>query len=430
MSIVKKYLLFVVLCAITLTARGQAARSPFSTFGIGESYGNALAHNQGMAGVGVSAPQFWNLNNQNPALLVYNSFTVFGAGVIAERRTISADTISEKITGGNMNYLVTAFPILPARYAGEPTRWTTSLGLMPFSTVKYKIQYVDDIAGSTEQVDVTEEGTGGITQLYWSNGVKITNDLAVGLKTAYLFSSIVTTYKNKLINSTQPANYYAGLEEKSYVKDLALSAGISYSKDSLFNRKLYRLSVGMVYNFAADLNTTKSDKLYRSTTAGDTIESTTLNSRKGSIYLPSSLTLGVALSRGSRWTVATDFSYQDWASFKSINEDDGGLGKAWRIALGGEITPDAFAVENFLKRMTYRVGLSMEQYPFLANNQSVKDLGINFGLSVPTGRSSLDLGFKLGQRGNKKENILQESYFKIYFGITFNDQWFIKRRFD
>jgi len=40
------------------------------------------------------------------------------------------------------------------------------------------------------------------------------------------------------------------------------------------------------------------------------------------------------------------------------------------------------------------------------------------------------LAFKWGKRGNKDENILEESYFKIYLGLTFNDQWFIKRKFD
>ncbi|HET9487326.1 MAG TPA: hypothetical protein VFO54_07830, partial [Chryseosolibacter sp.] len=105
------------------------------------------------------------------------------------------------------------------------------------------------------------------------------------------------------------------------------------------------------------------------------------------------------------------------------------LQRSWRVAVGGEVTPDQFASENYFKRMTYRAGLSMEETPFLANGNPVQDLGINFGLSLPAGRSSLDLAFKYGKRGQKSENLLEESYFKVYFGITFNDQWFIKRKF-
>jgi hypothetical protein len=94
---------------------------------------------------------------------------------------------------------------------------------------------------------------------------------------------------------------------------------------------------------------------------------------------------------------------------------------------------------GYLKRVTYRVGLSYEQTPFqvdlndnpdLYDYRAVKDVGINFGLSLPAGRSSLDLAFRYGKRGNKTDTLLAEDYFRIYFGITFNDTWFIKRKFD
>ena len=425
MSIKHKYI-FIALCLfLAVKSYGQAARTPFTSFGIGEPYGNALINQQGMAGVGISQPQFWFINNQNPALLVYNSvYTGFQAGIITERRTISGDTLSETSKGGNMNYLVTAFPI-------KPTKWTTSVGLMPYTSVNYKLQYTDNVLNSPDEVSVTEEGSGGLTQLYWSNGVRITKGVAVGLKASYIFSSIVNTYKNQLIDSPQPVNFLAGIEEKSYVKDFAFGTGISFSKDSLFSRKRYRLSFGATYNFATDLSATKTDRIYRTNAVGDTTDVSVLpSSRKGSYSIPSSLAVGISLSRGTRWSIGTDFSYQDWSTFKDVNGRNDGMQESWRIALGGELTPDQFATENYFKRLTYRAGVSMEQEPFMANGNPVKDLGINFGFSLPAGRSSLDLAFRYGKRGDKSENVLEETYFKIFFGITFNDQWFIKRRFD
>ena len=92
------------------------------------------------------------------------------------------------------------------------------------------------------------------------------------------------------------------------------------------------------------------------------------------------------------------------------------------MAAGGEITPNPLA-NSYLKRMTYRVGLSYEKNPFLINGNQVKDVGINFGFSCPTGFSSLGFWLaRIGKRGDKAQTILEESYFKIYFGITFNDQ--------
>jgi len=279
---------------------------------------------------------------------------------------------------------------------------------------------------------VLEEGDGGLTQLYWSNGVRLTKDIAVGLKASYIFSSIVNTYKNQLINSTQPVNYLAAIEEKSYVRDFMFGTGISFSKDSLFSRQRYRLSFGATYDFATELDATKTDRIFRTNAVGDTTNVTVLpSSGNGSYSIPSSITVGLSLSRGLRWSVGTEFSYQDWSTFKNINGLENRLQTSWRAAVGAEVIPDPFDTENYLKRMTYRAGVSMEENPFLANNNPVRDIGINFGFTLPAGRyNSVDLAFKYGKRGDKSENILQETYFKIYFGITFNDQWFIKRRFD
>src|SRR5690606_791597 len=150
MSIVNKYLFPAVLCVVVVCqAAGQAAQTPFSTFGIGEKYGNALIHNQGMGGIGIGTPQVWFTNNQNPALPVYNGLTVFEAGILYESRNIKGEGTDEKTSGGNMNYLVTSFPV-------KPGKWTTSVGLMPLTNVNYTLEYDDPIVGGTGNARVTE----------------------------------------------------------------------------------------------------------------------------------------------------------------------------------------------------------------------------------------------------------------------------------
>lgn len=66
----------------------------------------------------------------------------------------------------------------------------------------------------------------------------------------------------------------------------------------------------------------------------------------------------------------------------------------------------------------------------MVNGNQIKDFGINFGLSIPAGRSSIDLALTAGQRGSRSKTSLDERYFRLYFGLTFNDQWFIRRKFD
>src|SRR5882762_5459231 len=157
-------LLFFLVTATA--AEAQVASSPFSKFGIGDLTGTGIAQNQGMGGIGISNPNAWYLNNLNPALLVFNRVTVFQAGMQYEKINESDGTNSQKFASGNLNYLAIAFPV-------KLTKWTTSLGLMPFSHVNYKLSFADVASGSNTPITRLESGSGGINQFYWSNGVAL-----------------------------------------------------------------------------------------------------------------------------------------------------------------------------------------------------------------------------------------------------------------
>lgn len=433
MCLRKKYFFLLIFIALSSAAFGQAAHTPFSTFGIGEPYGNALIQSQGMGGIGISQPQYWSINNQNPALLVYNYYSSFQAGALLESRTIKSDSLSQKGVNGNLNYLVTAFPV-------KPGKWTTSVGLMPYTNVNYKLFYQEEVIDNStglpvDTAGVVEQGDGGLTQFYWSNGVRIHEDFSVGLKASYLFGSVNRDYSNLLEVNSQPSVFIVGVREQTYVKDFMFTGGLSFSKDSVFQND-FRFSAGLVYSFATKLNADKTTVIQRRLSSGTPLTSDTLISKSHNISIPSSLTLGVSVSKGARWAAGAEFSIQDWSEFKNINDQKENLEKAWKVSVGGEITPNTTA-NNYLKRITYRVGMSYEKNPFLIENpvgsgayNSVKDIGINFGFSLPTGPSSIDWGFRIGKRGDKVETLFEETYYKIYFGITFNDKWFIKRRFE
>lgn len=412
----------------TAQAWGQAAPSPFTDFGIGDAYGNGLINNQGAGGIGVAHPHFWYQNNLNPALLVYNPLTVFAVGTTYESRTISGNELSEKNTGGNLSYITASFPV-------KINKWTTAIGLMPYTHVSYKFEFPEQIKDQfgnvVDTATIRQSGTGGLTQVYWSNGVRLTKHMTIGLKSTYLFGPVDNIYSNLVDNVENGAvPYMINVEEKTNVNGFNFGLGYSYSLDSLGKRNRNRLSFGAVYEFGGDVKGKLNRQIIRTTLNEDTVERYPLSVINGKVHLPSSFTVGLAYAKGSNWMVGAEFFYQDWSSFRSLNKDDEGLREAWRASLGGEYTADPNTVDNYLNRITFRAGVNLERYPFLANGKPVNDFGINFGLSLPAGRSSVDLAFKFGKRGNKNDNVLEESYFKIFFGLTFNDQWFIKRKFD
>lgn len=429
MSVCKK-LLPAILMIISLSAFGQAARSPFSTLGVGEIFGGALIQNQGLGGTGVAQPQFWSVNNQNPALLINNYFTTFQAGALVESRTFANDTASQKSVDGNLTYLITAFPVMRSKKDPNLMFWTTSVSLLPFSKVNYRLLYVDSIQGAPDNGMLTvESGSGGLSQVAWANGFRVTHELSLGLKASYVFGSTISDYANQLIVSNQSVPFVVAIREQTYMKDFMFTGGLAFAKDSLFNDNI-RVNFGLTYAFATKLNTNKTTVVQRRLTSQTPITSDTLVSGKGTVNIPSALTVGFALNKGVDWAIATEFSMQDWSKFESINAEDEGLEKSWRVSIGGEITPDQTAFKNYFKRVTYRLGGSFEKTPYAVYGKQLNDYGVNFGFSLPAGRSSIDTAVRLGKRGDKSETTVEETYFKIYFGITFVDQWFHRRKID
>ncbi|MBI3218247.1 MAG: hypothetical protein HYZ44_01920 [Bacteroidetes bacterium] len=409
-------------------ASGQVANSPFSTFGLGDTYGNGLAQHQGMAGAGISNPSSWYINNQNPALLTYNYVTTFQAGMILENRTINDGSSTLKTGTGNLNYLVVAFPV-------KSGKWTTSLGLMPFSSANYKLTTTGKVLNDvTTTVTSQQTGSGGLNQFYWANGVRVHKNVAVGLRANYLFGSI-NSEKTETINFLNPSDsrviiYDPLLIDKSYVKDFTFSTGVYFHKDSI-TKKNFRVGAGFVYDFSSKLNASRTLRIEQRSIRGTIVDSTTLiNKEPSSFTLPQSFGIGLSAGIPGRWTVAGDLSISDYTVFNGLNGVKTPTTKGFRSGLGFEYIPNQTSASNYLRRITYRTGVSYERYPYLVNGNEVKDLGINFGLSLPVGISTLDLSLKIGKRGSITQNSIDENYFKLYFGMTFNDRWFIKRKFD
>lgn len=426
MSIHKVLLVAFLTGLIAQQALGQAANSPFSSFGVGDLYGNAQANAQGMAGVGVSNPQYWYLNTINPALLVFNgNLTTFQAGILGDRRTLKDGTQTESNGGGNLNYLLLGFPIVKGK-------WSTSVGLMPYSTVRYNYSYTSAVENSTGTAFFNEKGTGGINQLSWSNGVVLHKYLSVGARANYLYSSTEHTFSNTVkLGDDQLIILSPSIYQRFYYSDFSFTGAASLHIDSI-GSKNYKLNVGAVYDFQADIRTELFETLVRQNQAGNVVSTDTLTTKEiGQTRIPSALALGLSFGKAETWTFGVDARFTDYSSFRNFERRATPTQQGWKVAAGFELTPDPTSLSSYVKRITYRTGVSLEESPFLVNNNVLRDFGINFGFSAPVSRiSSVDLGIRVGRRGNIADNTIEEKYFKIYFGVTFNDRWFIKRRFD
>lgn len=418
---------FLIFLFAAIAAEGQIASSPFSQLGIGTLHNNGTVQNQTMGGIGISNPSGWYINSLNPALLTFNRVTSFQAGVQIEKRTLKSEGLSQSPQNGNLDYLAVAFPL-------KANRWTTAIGITPYSVVNYNMSTQKPAEGSYQLIDYQESGKGGLNQFYWANGVKINKYLSVGVKASYLFGSIVT--KVSSFNSLAYSN--GGIYTRDSFSGLNFSGGVSLHMDSLFHSN-YRLNVGAVGSLGSDLSAQHVKRLQSVTSRGIIIDSLTIDNRGGTVNLPWNAGFGVSFGNVDHWTVGFDLTYLDFRKFDYRLTDsntkyiNGVPAQSYRFGFGAELTPKPEDFTSYFNRVTYRVGGSYEtSYMAQENGHTFNDIGGSFGLSLPVSQvSTIDLGIKIGRRGTASQNALEENYFRMYFGVTFNDRfWFIKRKFE
>ncbi len=408
--------------AINNTLVGQTNISPYTVNGLGDINSNALTTNLGMGGLGVSNGQNWYLNNVNPALLTKNTFTVLEAGMVFESRRLEEESgLSQSNSGGGLSYFAMAFPIIN-------TRWTSSLGIMPYSTVNFNILSEGNVVDNPDiPVNFNYKGDGGLTQAYFSNGFRIAKNLSLGLKTSILFGSIVNETLAGAAGTDFPINFVTSITDKTSIRGFTFSSGLAYRiplKENSF------INTGFTYDFQTNLNAKKfKTSELRTINVIDPISIDTItNDLEGTIVLPSNFAVGISYEKLYKFLIGADFRVYNWSDFENFDQTSQSLVDNYGLNVGVEYTPDVTSVDSYFKRVTYRFGVDYQKTPFEAANQQLSDFGINFGVSFPIkGLSTMNLALKYGQRGTTDDNLIKENYFRVNFGISFNDRWFQRR---
>ncbi len=423
----KKYvglLITVIALNVSQTVIAQITFSPYTISGIGDISSTGLSNNFGMGGVGIAAPTVWHINSHNPALLTYNSLTVFQMGVAGERRTIDTETSSSQSGSGGIRYIAFAFPI-------KPNKWTSSVGVMPYSSSNYNaLSSNNQIAGTTDLVSYNRKGSGGLTRVYFANGFTILKKINFGFRASYLFGSIEDETISDISNEegTLLAPFRTAIFEKTTYGGFKMQWGLAY-KHKLSEKSF--LHLGLVYESKADLDGERFRRLERKTATdrpipGDTIPSVT----SGAFNAPSQLGFGISWEKKNKITLSLDYKQNRWESTPLYNDNTTKYINTNFIGFGMEFIPDYTSISSYLKRIRYRLGFSTEQLPYLVQNEKVNDYGINFGWSLPVGVSSVDFAFKYGQRGTTANQGIRERYVKVVIGATINDRWFVRRKYD
>jgi hypothetical protein len=367
----------------------------------------------------------------NPAMLYYTSRTTFEAGYIGQYKTVKNAKASSRSGSGTLGYFALSVPLA--------SRWAAAVGLKPVSAVDYESNILQDVTGEPGSQSLKQyKGTGGVSEAYFGQGVRIAKGFTVGLTASYLFGTVDETTGTtvQIVNSTAPLIKSVDRQHTRY-SDFAFRTGAHYRQKL---GKAFNMSVGGVYSFGHNLHGQQTNTQERENTNGTLINPATLVSNgRGSTYVPGLAQLGLSIDNDKNWTVNLDVSQQQWSKFRGFNDNGPALSNTMRVALGGEFAPDPGSVEHYFQRVTYRAGLSVAQLPYQPGGKTLYDRSVSWGFAFPMPTASalesttLSLGFTYGQRGNTDvlssgASNVQESYIRGQLGVTLNNRWFIKRR--
>lgn len=156
---------------------------------------------------------------------------------------------------------------------------------------------------------------------------------------------------------------------------------------------------------------------------------------KGRVNLPLMASVGIGIKRGESFTILLDAGYQQWSKFSFLG-DNQDLKDQIRFSGGVQWQPAKRAVGPgaYFKRTFYRLGGRYNTgYLFLKGNH-ISEYAVSGGLGLPVGRNSIftvvNLSAEYGIGGTTNNLLIQEKFLRFSIGLTFNDRWFIKTKYD
>ncbi|MBK5286764.1 MAG: hypothetical protein JJE25_15340, partial [Bacteroidia bacterium] len=405
-------------------------------YGIGDIPFEGFAKNIGMGGIGIAYRPPYNVNPINPAAYSAITLTTFEIGASASFTRLTTTSLQQKKSDATFSYFALGFPVVK-------NKWGAALGLVPFSDVGYKINeaIADTNAGG---INNSYEGSGGVNRFFIGNSVSLFKNFSAGVNASYLFGTLKRTSRIEFSN----VNFFnSRYTETASIKSVYFSYGMQYVIDSLPKRvksdstaftkvKTDRsLSFGFTFSLPTNLSAEKNllGENYVSSGVLTYVRDTIINTEgaKGTIDLPYSVGFGFVFKKGNQLLIGADASMQNWKNFSYFGEDDL-LRNSLHISSGAQFTPDERAMKSWWQSVQYRFGMFYNQTYLQLKTSQLDEYGLTLGMGLPLrkGLSTIQLSAQLGRRGTTENNLIREDFVRFTLGITFNDRWFIKPKFD
>lgn len=418
--------LFFVLLVSQVWSQNSTA-SPYSLGGLGDITFRGNAINRMMGGLNAYSDSI-HANLNNPASLGDLKLTTFSVGVNYKNTELNSANTNESVTSGAMDYISVSIPT---------KRFVFGFGVIPYSSVGYRLQSVTEFDEDEVQLD-RYEGRGGINKTFFTLGLRLFKGFNIGATANYNFGTISSETSQQL--STIDFGTFLGSQSRLSGFDFTLGSHIKIPLTKTFH-------VDMFGTYSPEYQlTSKNEQVYftrrvsnQSIGAQQVVDLSTTGLDQVDLTIGQKYQAGMSIGVDKKWLLGAQYAQTESENFENsfIQLNNVAYENGTRLSVGGFFIPNYASITSYWKRVAFRFGYREEVSGIVVNGTSLEETGISFGLSLPlggfysatnvSGYSNLNVGIELGERGVNGGGLIQERYWALRVGLSLNDLWFIKR---
>jgi hypothetical protein len=425
MKVIKNYSLVIFFVLTTSFVVSQTnTGSPYSLNELGEINFLGNVSNLSMGGID-SAIDSIEFNINNPSSLAKLKTTNYLIGTFYKYTGISNVNSTDNINTANINYIAVGIPT---------KRFGFGFGVLPYSSVGFNLQTTEEYNTANSINSRLFGAEGNINKAFVSIGFPLLKYLSLGASANYNFGK----FNYEKFNLIENVNYGIFSNSSSEI------SGFTYNFSSNLSIPLKNdFTLNLVYSFypEGDLDSYNIESLYTSNTSSITLESlgdfvdVDLNSRgieNTKLPVPKKSIFSLGLEKKNSWFLGFQYESKLSSNFENVFLDTQNVSyrDSNSLSIGGYIIPDSSSLISYWKRVVYRIGIKNEKKSIIVNNLPVNHFSLNLGLGLPiAGLSKANLGLEIGKVGDN-DSLVKENYFALRLGLSLNDVWFIKRKYN
>lgn len=425
MKVIKNYFLILLFVLSTSFVVSQTnTGSPYSLNELGEINFLGNVSNLSMGGID-SAIDSIEFNINNPSSLAKLKTTNYLIGTFYKSTGISNVNSTDNINTANINYIAVGIPT---------KRFGFGFGVLPYSSVGFNLQSTEEYNTANSITSRLFGAEGNINRAFVSIGLPLLKYLSLGASANYNFGK----FNYEKFNLIENVNYGIFSNSSSEI------SGFTYNFSSNLSIPLKNdFTLNLVYSFypEGDLDSYNIESLYTSNTSSITLESlgdfvdVDLNSRgleNTKLPVPKKSVYSLGLEKKNSWFLGFQYESKLSSNFENVFLDIQNVSyrDSNSLSIGGYIIPDSSSLISYWKRVKYRIGIKNEKKSIIVNNLPINHFSLNLGLGLPiAGLSKANLGLEIGKVGDN-DSLVKENYFALRLGLSLNDVWFIKRKYN